>query len=60
MKLKRDPFSLIFARGEDGGWSHFWAPGSSAVYTVLALRVLVESGALPRQDLEASAQAYAH
>ncbi len=51
--------ALIEIQREDGGWRPFWSEESSPVYTALAAKVLVLSGMLARDDLEAAVKAYA-
>jgi len=51
--------ALIRIQREDGGWRPFWSEESSPVYTALGVQVLVLSGMLARDDLEAAAKAYA-
>jgi hypothetical protein len=50
MKLVQDPFPL---QRPDGGWYPFFDDASAPVYTVLAVKALILSGALPREDLKA-------
>ncbi len=42
---------LVEVQGQDGGWRPFFAEESSPPYTVLAIKVLVLAGAIPREDL---------
>ena len=58
-RVRRLMEALIDAQSEDGGWRPFWAEESSAVYTVLAIEVLILSGMLAREDLQAGVEAYA-
>ncbi len=51
---------LIAVQGEDGGWTPFWAEESSPVYTALAVRVLILTGALQLADLAGDAAIYAN
>jgi hypothetical protein len=51
--------ALIHIQREDGGWRQFWSPESSPVYTVLAVKVLVLSEMLAREDLENDVKAHA-
>jgi len=44
--------TLMDIQREDGGWRPFFAEESSPRYTALAVRVLVLSGMLEREDLE--------
>jgi hypothetical protein len=50
---------LIEIQGQDGGWRPFFAEESSPLYTVLAVKVLVLSGAIPREDLLDLVEPYA-
>jgi len=50
---------LTRVQSEDGGRHPFWAGESSPVYTVLAIKVLILSGMLAREDLQADVEAYA-
>jgi hypothetical protein len=50
---------LIRVQSEDGGWCPFWAGESSPAHTVLAIKVLILSGMLAREDLQADVKAYA-
>lgn len=58
-RVKRMMKALIDIQREDGGWRPFWSEESSLVYTLLALKVLVLSGVLARDRLEADVKAYA-
>ena len=51
--------ALIEIQREDGGWHPFWSEESSPVYTALAVKVLVLSGMLAREDFKAAINAYA-
>jgi hypothetical protein len=51
--------ALIDIQGQDGGWRPFFAEESSPRYTALALRVLVLSGMLEREDLKPYVEPYA-
>jgi hypothetical protein len=51
--------ALIEIQREDGGWRPFWSEESSPVYTALAVKVLVLSRMLARDDLEDAVKAYA-
>jgi hypothetical protein len=42
---------LIAVQGEDGGWTPFWAEESSPVYTALAVKALILTGALEPASL---------
>jgi hypothetical protein len=52
--------ALIHAQGEDGGWQPFWADESSPVYTALAVKSLVLTGALPSEDLMCQVREYSN
>ena len=52
-RVKRMMEALIAIQAQDGGWRPFWAEESSAIYTVLAIKVLVLSGMLTRKNLDA-------
>jgi len=43
--------ALIEIQREDGGWRPFWSEESSPVYTALAVKVLVLSGMLAREEV---------
>jgi len=58
-RVKRMMEALVGIQREDGGWRPFWSEESSPVYTALAVKVLVLSGMLARDDLEAAVKAYA-
>jgi hypothetical protein len=58
-RVKRMMEALIGIQREDGGWRPFWSEESSPVYTALAVKVLVLSGMLARDDLEGAVKAYA-
>jgi squalene cyclase len=58
-RVKQMMEALIEIQREDGGWRPFWSEESSPVYTALAVKVLVLSGMLARDDLEAAVKAYA-
>jgi hypothetical protein len=51
--------ALLGIQREDGGWRPFWEEESSPLYTVLAIEVLVLSGALAWDDLRDKIGAYA-
>jgi hypothetical protein len=51
-RVKRMMEALIGIQRENGGWRPFFAEGSSPVYTLLAVKALVLSGMLTREDLE--------
>lgn len=44
--------ALIDIQSEDGGWRPFWASGSDPGYTLLAVKVLVLSGAIKQEALQ--------
>jgi hypothetical protein len=50
---------LVEIQGQDGGWRPFFSEESSPLYTVLAVEVLVLSGAIPREDLIDQVEPYA-
>lgn len=56
-RVKRMMEALIEIQREDGGWRPFWSEESSPVYTALAVKVLVLSGALAREDLALDVEA---
>lgn len=58
-RVRRMMEALIEIQREDGGWRPFWSEESSPLYTALAVKVLVLSGMLAREDLEAAVNAYA-
>jgi squalene cyclase len=58
-RVKRMMEALVNIQREDGGWRPFWSEESSPVYTALAVKVLVLSGMLARDDLEDAVKAYA-
>jgi hypothetical protein len=43
----------------DGGWRPFWTQESTPIYTALAVKVLILSGMLRWEDLQADVEAYA-
>ena len=49
---------LLDLQRDDGGWRSFWDAESSPVYTAVALKTLVLSGALAREDLQPRVQEY--
>ena len=51
--------ALIDIQLDDGGWCPFWAEQSSPVYTVLAVKALISSGAIAREGLEDNIKTYA-
>jgi hypothetical protein len=58
-RVRRMMEALVEVQSKDGGWRPFWAEESSAVYTVLAAKVLILSSMLAREDLQAEVEAYA-
>jgi hypothetical protein len=58
-RVKRMMKALVKIQRDDGGWRPFFAEESSPLYTALAVKVLILSGALARQDLAAMVEAYA-
>jgi squalene cyclase len=58
-RVKRTMETLIEIQREDGGWHPFWSEESSPVYTALAVKVLVLSRVLAREDFEAAVKVYA-
>lgn len=58
-RVKRMMEALIDIQEEDGGWRPFFAEEGSPVYTAIAVKALVLSGMLAREDLESQATAYA-
>jgi hypothetical protein len=58
-RVKRMMEALVGIQRDDGGWRPFFAEESSPVYTVLAVKVLILSGVLARENLEGDAKAYA-
>ncbi len=56
-RVKQMMEALIEIQREDGGWRPFWSEESSPVYTALAVKVLVLSGALAREDLTLDVEA---
>lgn len=57
-RIRRILEALVGVQREDGGWRPFWEEQSSPLYTVLAIQVLVLSGALARDDLRDMIDAY--
>jgi hypothetical protein len=51
--------ALIQIQREDGGWRPFWSDASSPQYTVIAVRALILSGMLCREDMAAQAERHA-
>ena len=51
--------ALVGIQRKDGGWRPFWTEESSPVYTALAIKVLILSRMLAREDLEDDVKAYA-
>ena len=58
-RVRRMMEALVDVQREDGGWRPFWAEESSPVYTAMAVKVLILSGLLAREDLEGEIRAYA-
>jgi len=58
-RVRRMMEALIDIQRDDGGWRPFWSDESSPLYTLLAVKVLILSGMLVREDLEADVKAYA-
>jgi squalene cyclase len=58
-RVKQMMEALIEIQREDGGWRPFWSEEISPVYTALAVKVLILSGMLARDDLEGAVKAYA-
>jgi hypothetical protein len=52
-RVKRLMETLVGVQRPDGGWYPFFDDASAPVYTVLAVKALILSGALPREDLKA-------
>jgi len=52
-RVKRMMEALVDIQQEDGGWRPFFAQASSPVYTLLAVKALILSGILVRQELAA-------
>jgi hypothetical protein len=44
--------ALVACQADDGGWQPFWSDASSALYAALAVKTLVLTGALPKDDLK--------
>jgi squalene cyclase len=59
LRVKRMMETLIEIQEADGGWIPFWAKESSPVYTLLAVKVLIYSGMLKREDLKEYIKEYA-
>jgi hypothetical protein len=58
LRVKRMMEALVDIQRGDGGWRPFFAEGSSPIYTVLAVKLLVLTGLLPREDLESDVKTY--
>lgn len=58
-RVKRMMEALVDIQRDDGGWRPFWTQESDPVYTVLAVKALILSGILAREELEADVKAYA-
>jgi hypothetical protein len=50
-RIRRIMEVLVEIQDQDGGWRPFFLEESSPLYTVLAVKVLVQGGAIPREDL---------
>jgi len=59
LRVRQVMEALVGIQRGDGGWRPFWAEESDPVYTVLAVKVLVLSGMLAREDMEADVGACA-
>jgi squalene cyclase len=51
-RVKRIMAALIEFQNVDGGWAPFWAENSSPVYTLIAIKVLILSRMLNKEDLK--------
>jgi hypothetical protein len=58
-RVKQMMEALVRIQGVDGGWRPFFAEERSAVYTLLAVKALVSSGLLSREELAAEFKACA-
>jgi hypothetical protein len=58
-RVRRMMEALVAIQRADGGWRPFWAEESCPVYTVLAVKTLVLSGALEQENLQAAVSVYA-
>ena len=58
-RVKRMMEALVGIQQSDGGWRPFFAEESSPVYTALAVKVLILSGMIAREDLKVAVNAYA-
>jgi|GEM_PF-527298 len=58
-RAKRILEALADIQLADGGWRPFWTQESTPIYTALAVKVLVLSGMLRWEDLQADVEAYA-
>ena len=58
-RVKRILEVLVEIQGQDGGWRPFFSEASSPLYTVLAVKVLSLSGAIPREELVDLVRPYA-
>jgi len=58
-RVKRMMDALVTTQRGDGGWRPFWSEESSPIYTALAVKVLILSGALAKKDVQAAVKAYA-
>jgi hypothetical protein len=57
-RVSRMMAKLIDIQREDGGWRPFFAAASSPVYTALAVKVLILSGMVPRENYVDAIKAY--
>jgi hypothetical protein len=58
-RVRRMMEALMEIQQDDGDWRPFFAEESSPVYTLLAVKVLILSRMLDREDLKAQIEAYA-
>jgi hypothetical protein len=58
-RVRRMMEALVDIQREDGGWRPFYAEESSPLYTLLAVKALIWSEMLAREDLESDVKAYA-
>jgi hypothetical protein len=58
-RVERMMEALVDLQRPDGGWRPFWAQGSSAAYTVLAVKCLVLTGLVARRDLAQGIRSFA-
>ena len=50
---------LVEIQDQDGGWRPFFSEESAPLYSLLAVEVLILSGAIPRKDLVDLVKPYA-